>query len=84
MIIIKHKEGSFTAVAHLIIPNRSKLSVLRVIGFFDGSAIDEMLKGKVIEAIEHTEIIEKYYFSPTMIQDVSQSKYYKLLHSADQ
>lgn len=82
MIIIKHKTGSFSAVAHLISSHRSRLSVLRVIGFFDGSAIDEMLKSGAIEVIDNAKIIEKYYFSPSIMQDVNQSQYYKLLHSA--
>lgn len=83
MIIIKHKVGSFSAVAHLVSTEQTKLSVARVVGFFDGSAIDEMKKQGVIEEVNQAKIIEQYYFSPSIIQDVNQSQYYKLLHSAD-
>jgi hypothetical protein len=73
IVICKHNPETYSSPIYLIIDEE-----VTAIGILTKTGISKLLQYELIELIESTEIIEKYFFSELIIKGVQNHIYFSL------
>lgn len=71
--LIKNRNGSYTSYLFLIVDKEVILA-----GVIEKYALKKMIEHKAVKKVEATEVIEKFWFSTQIIDEVKTSDYYYL------
>jgi len=71
--LIKHSQGCYISYLYLIINKEVILG-----GMIERYALKKMIEQKAVSVIEKTEVIEKFWFSSQITDEVKTSEYYYL------